>query len=158
MVSPIEVLETEYVYAYFDSNDLILKVTYHKLLTPEITNSVYRWIGRILQSSPGLLGRSRGSIYDFTQVRQIDAQNIVSAQQNSTTLNMKVDMSRHPVALIAQTQQQRDYLTLSMKITPGEKRKRLVSTLYEALQFIDEFHAELAAQKSATDIDINEQA
>lgn len=133
-----EKLETEYAQAQFDNH--IIQVTYGKVLTPEVTHSVYRWMGRIYVQLEHDASQVHGAIFDFSSVRKIDLENIIAAQQNSTSLNAEVAMNHIPVALVVKTQQQRDYVNLTTKITPQETRKKIVESVEAAHAFIEAFH------------------
>ena len=133
-----EKLETEYAQAQFDNN--FIHVTYGKVLTPEVTNSVYRWMGRVYGQLNHDASQVHGAIFDFSDIRKIDMENIVTAQQNSNNLNAEVAMSHIPVALVVKTQIQRDYVNLTTKITPQETRKKIVESVESAHAFIEAFH------------------
>ncbi len=135
-----ERLETPGVTGYFDEDDNILKVTYRGALTSDVTNSVYRWLGRLITESDGDISEAQGSIYDFREINYIDIANLLAAQQNSTHLNVKFDMRNHPVALVVATAEQREFVTMSMHVTPEETRKKIVDTIDEGVQFIEAFH------------------
>lgn len=143
----VERLDTPYVTGYFDEEDKLLKVTYRGTLTSEVTNTVYRWLAQLISASAGDISGARGSIYDFRELTAIDMSNLLAAQQNSTHLNVKFDMRNHPVALIVGTDEQRDFVKLTMHVTPEETRKKIVTSIVEAQQFIDEFHQNQASEQ-----------
>lgn len=136
----VERLDSPGASGYFDEADKILKVTYRGALTSDVTNSVYRWLGRLIRETGGDISEARGSIYDFREINYIDIANLLAAQQNSTHLNVKFDMRNHPVALVVATPEQRDFVTMSMHVTPEETRKKIVETIEAGIQFIEAFH------------------
>ena len=136
----VERLDTPGVSGYFDEADKLLKVTYRGVLTSDVTSLMYRWLGRLISTAEGDISEARGSIYDFRELTYIDIANLLAAQQNSTHLNVKFDMRNHPVALVVATNEQRDFVTMSMHVTPEETRKKIVTSLAEAQQFINDFH------------------
>lgn len=140
----IERLETDFVTGYFDEDEKILYVTYRHNLTPSVTNSMYRWLGRIIKDAKNDISRSIGSIYDFSDVDNIDLADFMNAQVQSVSINVKIDLSRHPVALIVKSEHQEEYVRMLMGVTPQENRKRIVYSVDEAKVFIQEFHESLA--------------
>ncbi len=135
----IEHIETDPFTAWYDTEEGILHVNYRGVLTPEATVQFYRWLGGIIQRNPQEVGRAKGSIYDFRGVTGFDKSNLTSAQRQSKQLNMQVDMSGHPVALLVETALQERILIVELSISPQQDRKRIVRTEAEALAFIDSF-------------------
>ncbi|MCI0709918.1 MAG: hypothetical protein L0154_07120 [Chloroflexi bacterium] len=140
----IERLETDFVSGYFAEDENILYVTYRHALTPSVTNSMYRWLGRIIKDAKNDISRSIGSIYDFSDVDNIDLADFMNAQVQSVSINVKIDLSKHPVALIVKSEHQEEYVRMLMGVTPQENRKRIVYSVDEAKSFIQEFHENLA--------------
>jgi hypothetical protein len=141
-----EKLETANVIAHFDEEDSVLRITYIGQVTPDVTESVYSWIGRLIVSSGGNVGLARGSIYDFRQVTDFVNRNLSTAQRESSQLSRKVDVSNHPVALLVDTFYQEQFVRLSMKVSKQDNRKRIVHSEADALTYIDEFHLKLTPQ------------
>ena len=139
-----ERLEKEFVTGYFDENEKILFVTYRNNLTPSVTNSMYRWLGRIIKDAKNDISSSIGSIYDFSDVDNIDLADFINAQVQSVSINVKIDLSKHPVALIVKSEHQEEYVRMLMGVTPQESRKRIVYSVDEARAFIKEFHENFA--------------
>jgi len=133
-------LETEQVQARYDLESKLLRVVYHGVLNPAASAQLYRWLGQLLIDSPEEANQARGSIFDFWQVTRIDNSNLTSAQRQSQQMNERVDLTNHPVALIAANLYQRELLRLTMQISPQQDRKRIVSSEAEALEFIEHFH------------------
>jgi hypothetical protein len=139
-----ELLESEYVTGHLDDEDGILYVTYHHSLTPSVTNRVYRWLGRIIKNAKYDISESIGSIYDFCDVDHIDLADFMNAQVQSVSLNVKIDLSKHPVALIVKSEKQEEYVRMLMGVTPQENRKRIVFSVAEGKAFIHEFQESLS--------------
>ena len=135
---PFERLETPDVIAYYDEEQHLVFITYSEALTTDITKAVYEWANRIATSDE--VAKSRGSIYDFRQVRKFNLGNLTTVQQKSTQLNRKEDFSHHAVALIVDTFYQESMVRTAMQISPGQDRKRIVHSMEEALAFIESFH------------------
>lgn len=130
-------LEHENVTGYYDDTTHLLRVTYKGVVNAEVSARVYAWIGELVATMG--LGESKGSVYDFRQVKDFAPGNVTTTQSRSSNLNTKIDMSKHPVALIASNIYQQKMVESVMHITPQEKRKRVVKSEDEALNFIQEF-------------------
>ncbi|MFN8371794.1 MAG: hypothetical protein U0694_02810 [Anaerolineae bacterium] len=135
----LERLELEQVSGHFDEDQGILFVTYRGLVTADTSAKVYAWIGRLVQQSSDI-GVARGSVYDFRAVKDFVVGSITTTQTRSQTLNTKVDISNHPVALIVGNLYQRMTVKTTMNVTPQQRRKRIVESMDEALAFINEWH------------------
>jgi hypothetical protein len=142
----VERLDHEFVSGYYDEETRVLVVNYHKWLSSEITDLVYAWIARIITNDFDIIARSRGCIFDFSEVKKFDLDNLVATNQNSISFNSKFDMRTIPIGLITKTKPQHDYVSLTMKITPDEERKKIVETLEEAHAFINDFHHKISVQ------------
>lgn len=132
--------ETEHFTAFYDEESRILFVTYRDALTPSISAQFYRWLGQTAQNHPDKVLTARGSIFDFREVTSFGSGNLTSVQRQSQQIGHKMELSNHPVALIAKTVYQQEMLRLTMQITQKQDRKRIVSSVDEALAFINEFH------------------
>ena len=138
-----EILDSEYVKGHYDEEEKILYVTYHQILNPSVTNKVYRWLGRIIKEAKNDVSATSGSIYDFRDVDHIDMADFMNAQVQSVSLNVKIDLSKHPVALVVNSETQEEYIRMLMGVTPHENRKRIVYSVDEGRAFIKEFRATL---------------
>lgn len=133
-------LEEKQVTAYYDPEARILHVIYRGILSPEVSARFYHWLGAAIARFPEEVNRARGSIFDFREVTQFDNANLTSAQRESKTLNQQGDFADHPVAMLVGNNTQEEFVRLTLMITPGQKRKRIVFSPEEALVFIDLFH------------------
>ena len=130
-------LETEQVSAYFDETTQFVYVIYKGKLTTEVTIRLYEWLGE----ASLIIDRKniKGSIFDFSAVTDFDTRNLNTAQKESRRANTEIDFSHIPVALVVNTTLQEQMVTLSMKVTPEEHRKRVVKSEAEGLAFIAEW-------------------
>ncbi|GAB4307176.1 MAG: hypothetical protein Kow00117_00330 [Phototrophicales bacterium] len=136
-------LHTPLVTTQFDDRNRILIVRYKKELTAESTQQVYGWMFSVIQQV-GML--ARGVIYDFSDVRKFSRQNMSVAQKSSLTMNAKVDLSAVPVAMVAKTIMQEQHLTILLNATPDQGRKKIVKSVQEGIEFINEFHQKRQVQ------------
>ncbi|PJF22047.1 MAG: hypothetical protein CUN56_08000, partial [Phototrophicales bacterium] len=136
-------LHTSLVTTQFDDRNRILIVRYKKELTAESTQQVYGWMFSVIQQV-GML--ARGVIYDFSDVRKFSRQNMSVAQKTSLTMNAKVDLSAVPVAMVAKTIMQEQHLTIMLNATPDQERKKIVKSVEEGIQFINDFHRKRQVQ------------
>jgi hypothetical protein len=134
-----ERLELEQVSGHYDEASGILFVTYRGSITSDTTAKVYAWISRLIENGNGV-NTTRGSIFDFRDVTEFALGNLTTAQNRSESLNTKVDISNHPVALLVDTLYQRMMVKTSMYVTPQQKRKHMVETMDAALNFINTWH------------------
>lgn len=134
-----EELHTDTIDGFFDEETRILRVKYRGMVTAQVTRDVYGWIGRLIMSAHGNINLALGSIYDFREVTQFDSLTLSTTQRGSQTVNRDAELRYHPVALIVKTPFQREYVRLTMKVSPQEDRKKIVETPEDAEAFIVEF-------------------
>ncbi|MDX2076299.1 MAG: hypothetical protein SFZ02_07695 [bacterium] len=134
-----EELHTNNVNGFFDTKSRILRVTYRGLVTAQVTRDVYAWIGRLIVGAGGNINIALGSIYDFRDVAQFDSLTLSTTQRSSQAVNRDTQLRYHPVALIVSTPFQREYVRLTMKVSPQEDRKKIVETIEDAEEFIVQF-------------------
>jgi hypothetical protein len=129
--------ETPQMIAYFDDETGIVHVTYRGILSPDVTAQVYKWMMESVQQLD--VKQIRGGIYDFRQVTDFNKGNLATANRESRSFNVKVDVSSVPAALIVSTLFQEQMVKISMQITPGQDRKRIVKSMDDAITFIKGF-------------------
>lgn len=134
-----EELHTDNVDGFFDMEKRILRITYRGMVTAQVTRDVYAWIGRLIAAAQGNIHLALGSIYDFRDVTRFDSLTLSTAQRSSQNINRDVELRYHPVALIVKTPFQREYVRLTMKVSPQEDRKKIVESIEDAEKFIAEF-------------------
>ncbi len=127
-------------------------MTYHGLVTADVSAKVYAWIGRLIAGSNQDTSHALGSVFDFRDVKDFVLGNLTTTQTRSNTLNHKVDISNHPVALIVGSLYQRMLIKTAMQVTPQQKRKRIVESMEEALSFIDEWHSQPSLEPAPQDL------
>lgn len=139
MMDDLPRLDTEHVSAYFDPQMGISFITYRGHLTAEVTETLYAWVRSLLPHiGPDA---TRGVIFDFRQVTRFHQGNLEASRKQSVTINQEADNSTHCVALIVDNFYQEQLVSVSMNLTPGEKRKRIVRSMDEALAYIETWHA-----------------
>jgi hypothetical protein len=134
-----ERLELEHVSGHYDEVSGILFVAYRGSITSDTTAKVYAWIGRLIEQGDGV-DTTRGSVFDFREVTDFALGNLTTTQTRSQSLNTKFDISHHPVALIVGSLYQRMMVKTAMYVTPQQKRKQMVESMDEALNFIETWH------------------
>lgn len=135
---------SEHIAAYYDEERLILRVKYLGVMTPAVTAEFYQWLGNIIRTNPEKVMTARGSIYDFRDVTEFANSNISSTARQSGQVNQQMDLQNHPVAIIAKDAIQSATLTVTMRVSGQQDRKRIVRTEADAIAFIEEFHARSA--------------
>lgn len=138
-MSQFEELHTSNIDGFFDEQARILRVTYRGVVSAQVTRDVYAWIGRLIMSVGGNVNIALGSIYDFSAVTQFDSLTLSTTQRNSQAVNRDAELRYHPVGLIVKTPFQREYVRLTMKVSPQEDRKKIVESLEDAEAFIVQF-------------------
>lgn len=130
-------LEINQASAYFDSQTQIAHIRYSGILSADVTVDVYRWLDEIYHD----IGSENicGQIFDFRDVQSFSEDNLQTARKTSNRMNMKVDNSHIPVALIVANHEQEEILRGPMRIPAEHVRKRIVWSDDEALQFLKEW-------------------
>lgn len=135
-------LNTEHINTYYDSELKLLIVSYHGILSADITKQFYQWLIPTMQTNPHLITEARGSIFDFRDVQEFQASNITTTRRESGAASQTADISNHPVALIVDTMLQERMVESTMRLTVQRDRKRVVHSIDEAVEFINEWHQE----------------
>ena len=128
--------------ARIDAESTIMTVTYRCTLSPELTTGFYKWMMGVAQDYPELVTATRGSIFDFRQVTEFVSSNLSTVRRESKKAGQDRDLQNHPVALVVETLMQEKMVGLTMKLTEGQNRKRIVRSMDEAQGFISKWHAE----------------
>jgi len=95
---------------------------------------------------PKQVQQARGSVYDFCNVTEFANSNLTTASNQSKQLNQINDLKDHPVALIVKGKLQQQLLNVSMKLTPHDKRVRVVWSMNEAIEHVNAFHKQYAKE------------
>jgi hypothetical protein len=133
-------LETENVQADYDAEAKILRVTYKGVLTPQVTVEFYTWLGGIMQQNPTLILEALGSIFDFRQVTDFKSSNITTVRKQSQTVTQNPEAKNHPVALVVETIFQERMVSVTLKMTEQQDRKKVVNSIEEAQDYIAAWH------------------
>jgi hypothetical protein len=130
-------LEVDQASAYFDEEQRIVYVTYRGALSSDVTIQVYDWLDELFGEVD--VNTINGEIFDFRQVTEFDESNLKAARRTSSRMNIKVDTSSLPVALIVNDFFHKEILQSAMRIPPDHPRKRIVWTEEEAIAFLHEW-------------------
>jgi hypothetical protein len=132
-------LNTDEVSGWHDATAQISYFVYYGEVTPNVTADVYEYIGASFQQNG--TGFVKGGLYDFRHVTGFQNANLNTVRRTSGALNTNYDMSHIAVGLIVSSILQERMVLLAMKVTPQEKRKKIVYGYQEGLDFIRTFHA-----------------
>lgn len=135
----IEALKQERVEAYYNPEEKIAYVVYSGILGADDSAAAYQWLNSLIQEIG--IENIQGEIFDFTNVRQFQPDNLIDARKNSRKLNLKVDIHSTPVAMVVRDTVQEEILRGPMRNVPENKRKRIVHSRDEAYAFFREWHA-----------------
>ena len=128
--------------SYDDSTGIVL-IAYRGDITREDSAAVYGWLDELI-SAIGV-NAIYGEIFDFRDVTEFMADNLMEARSKSRSLNLRIDTSRFPVAMIVRNFYQQEILRGPMQNVPHNTRKRIVHSEGEALDFIMEWHERSAS-------------
>jgi hypothetical protein len=132
-------LNTDEVSGWHDTTTQISYFVYYGEVTPNVTADVYEYIGASFHKNG--TGFVKGGLYDFRHVTGFQNANLNTVRRTSGTLNTNYDMSHIAVGLVVSSILQERMVLLAMKVTPQEKRKKIVYGYQEGLDFIRTFHA-----------------
>lgn len=130
-------LDTEQASTYYDDARRLIWVAYRGKLGADVTVLVYDWIDTVV-SSVGV-ENIMGEIFDFRGVQEFLPENLQTARKTSKRMNVRLDTSQIPVALVVGNAYQEEMLRGPMQVSPDHARKRIVKSEDEALQFINEW-------------------
>lgn len=142
----IEPLDSPQANCFYDENAGIAYIQYGKMISPDVTSTVYAWMMVSLQKGLEHHLVMRGAIFDFSHVESFYPGNIVAAKTESRNLRSEYEdnLKALPVALIATNDHQRMMVGLSMKQSKRDTgtenpMMKVVKTKDEALAFIASF-------------------
>jgi hypothetical protein len=133
-------LHSENIDAHYDEEQCLLFVRYRGVMSPAVTAQFYHWLGDVAKQHPQKVMAARGSIYDFREVTEFATSNLSSTARQSEQVNQQIDLHNHPVAIVARDAMQVALLTVTMKVSGQQDRKRIVRSEEEAAAFIETFH------------------
>ena len=136
----IQPLVSEQATAYYNEEQHIIWVTYSGVLGADVTVQVYDWLNRLILAIG--VDQIYGQIFDFSAVTEFQESNLQTARKTSKRMNIKVDTSHIPVALVVGNFYQEEILSGPMRVEAGHIRKRIVHSEAEALAFIEAWNLE----------------
>jgi len=133
-------LEIEQASAVYDPETQIATIIYRGALTADVNLRVYEWLENLYND----IGTEKfiGQIFDFRQVTDFDRSNLITARRNSNRINMALDTSHIPVALLINDPYHEEMLRAGMRISPENIRKHIVWTEDDAHAFIQQYNTE----------------
>ncbi len=133
-------LNQEQVSASFDTDRSIAMITYRGVLSATESAAAYGWLERLIDKIG--IEALRGEIFDFREVTTFTTENLIDARRHSRKMNIVHDTNHFPVALVVATSMQEEMLRGPMRNVQGNKRKGLVRSIDDALDFIDEWNVQ----------------
>jgi len=133
-------LDVEQARAYYDAESAIIFVHYRGTLTGDAANDVYGWLEELYDEID--VDNLYGIVFDFREVKDFDESNLKTARRVSSRMNMRIDTSHVPAALIIRDPYHQEILFGSMRVSPEHARKKIVWSEEEAREFLDQWHAE----------------
>jgi len=133
-------VDTEQASAHLDDENSIIYIVYYGILTSEGPKIVYSWLGELFEEID--INSINGQIFDFRQVEEFAQENLKTARRTSNRMNMQIDTSHIPVALLISDPYHQEILHSSMRISPEHSRKKIVWSEEEALAFFEQWHKE----------------
>lgn len=131
-------LEIPNATAIYDAENHLVRIEYRGILDGDVTVQVYDWLDELYKQI-GLEGIT-GQIFDFRKVQEFEESNLSAARRTSNRMNMRVDTSNIPVALLVNDFYHEEILRGSMRIPAEHVRKKIVWSEEEALGFITNWH------------------
>lgn len=132
--------EVERASVKYDPDTRIVHVAYRGELDGDTNAAVYDWLETLYQEVG--IETLWGQIFDFRKVTEFQQDNLKTARRTSTRLNMRTDVSSCPAALIVSDFYHEEILRGSMRVSAENIRKKIVWTEEDALQFLEEWHAQ----------------
>jgi hypothetical protein len=133
-------LEIPNATAVYDEQTHVAKIIYSGILDGDVTIQVYDWLDDLYRDVG--LETIIGQIFDFRKVQAFEESNLSTARRTSNRMNMRVDTSNIPVALLVNDFYHEEILRGSMRIPAEHVRKRIVWSEDEAWAFIKTWHSD----------------
>jgi hypothetical protein len=141
----IKPLEQEKVRAHFDLETKVAYIHYAGILGADASTAAYQWLAELIAAVG--IENIYGEIFDFTDVRQFQPDNLIDARKHSRKLNLRVNIHETPVAMVVRDTVQKEILRGPMRNVPENRRKRIVQTEAEAFAFFKEWHDQANPQE-----------
>jgi len=132
-------LEIPNATAIYDEATHVAKIEYRGTLVGDVTIQVYDWLDDLYRDVR--LESIVGQIFDFRKVQAFEESNLSTARRTSNRMNMRVDTSNIPVALLVNDFYHEEILRGSMRIPAEHVRKRIVWSEDDAWTFIKNWHS-----------------
>jgi len=139
-------LEIPNATAIYDPETHVAKIEYRGILDGDVTIQVYDWLDDLYRDVG--LESILGQIFDFRKVQAFEESNLSTARRTSNRMNMRVDTSNIPVALLVNDFYHEEILRGSMRIPAEHVRKRIVWSEDEAWTYIKNWHSDKENQTS----------
>lgn len=133
-------IQTDQARANYNAEEALIYVAYSGILTADVPLAIYSWLEELYDEID--IDSLYGQIFDFRDVKEFDDSNLKTARRTSNRMNMRVDVSHVPVALIVGDPYHQEILLGSMRISPDHARKKIVWSDEEAREFFEKWHAE----------------
>lgn len=137
-------LEIPNATATYDPETRVARIEYRGILDGDVTIQVYDWLDEIYRDFG--IDNMLGQIFDFRKVQSFEESNLTTARRTSNRMNMRVDTSNIPVALLVNDFYHEEILRGSMRIPAEHVRKRIVWSEEDAWAYIKNWHAEKSSQ------------
>ena len=139
-------LKSEKVSAEFVDDSKIAFIKYSGVLTAEESTTVYNWLADLVEAVG--LDNIYGEVFDFREVTEFAPDNLMEARRNSRRYNMRNRVRDLPVAMIISSFFQEEILRGPMQNVEENKRKTVVWEMEDAINFLDEWHAQQERSES----------
>lgn len=139
-------LNMEKAQARFDDETGIAHIKYSGSLTAEESTAVYDWLADLVETLG--LEAIYGEVFDFRDVTEFEADNLMQARRNSRRHNMRNNVRHVPVAMVISSFYQEEILRGPMQNVEENKRKAIVWEMDEAVQFLHDWHAQQEEKSS----------
>lgn len=137
-------LEIPNATATYDPETRVAKIEYRGVLDGDVTIQVYDWLDDIYRDFG--IDNMLGQIFDFRKVQAFEESNLSTARRTSNRMNMRVDTSNIPVALLVNDFYHEEILRGSMRIPAEHVRKRIVWSEDDAWSYIKNWHSEKSSE------------
>jgi hypothetical protein len=138
---PIPDLKHPNAKAFYNVDNGIAYITYMGYLTADASIAVYDWLNDLIAEVG--IDNMYGEIFDFRIVEEFMPDNLLEARRKSRGYNIRNNVKKLPVAMIVSNHYQEEILRGPMQNVEENKRKIIVWTMADALNFLKEWHANL---------------
>lgn len=133
----LTILNTMGASEWYDEGKHTVMVIYYGSVTGDTTAAVYTTTNHILAQHG--VENIQGAIYDFRCISGFQLENYRTVRSESSNLNQTYDMSHIAVSLIVRNIVQEQLVRSTLRLTPQERRKRIVHSTKEGRKFIQTY-------------------